>query len=112
MALSLSPDEVVEMPIDALALRILRDVDETSEWNSYNWMIGRQHSPDFSRREDALRAFEEAWAWLRAKALVAHEQPHTALLPDRKGPLGARGIRVSTYGWSVKTPILFPIVPG
>jgi hypothetical protein len=66
MAISLSADEVVQMPLDALALRILRDVDETDEWNSYIWMNTQQQSPEFSRRSDALRAFEEAWAWLRA----------------------------------------------
>jgi hypothetical protein len=80
--LSLIADEVVEMPLEALALRILRDVDETNEWNSYNWMNARQQSPEFSRRSDALRAFEEAWAWLRAKALVAHDpsQSHEAAI--------------------------------
>jgi uncharacterized protein (TIGR02391 family) len=45
-------------------------------------MNARQQSPDFSRRTDALRAFEEAWAWLRAKALVAHDpkQSHEAAI--------------------------------
>lgn len=79
---SLGADEVLHMPLDALALRILQDVDETDEWNSYNWMNARQQSPEFSRRPDALRAFEEAWAWLRAKALVAHNptQSHEAAI--------------------------------
>ena len=88
MAISLSADEVVQMPLDALALRILRDVDETDEWNSYNWMNAQQQSPEFSRRADALRAFEEAWAWLRAKALVAHNpsQSHeAAIFVTRRG---------------------------
>lgn len=81
-ALSVTADEVVEMPIDALALRVLRDVDETNEWNSYNWMNARQQSSEFGRRPNALRAFEEAWAWLRAKALVAHDprQSHEAAI--------------------------------
>jgi uncharacterized protein (TIGR02391 family) len=82
MTISLAADEVIQMPVDALALHILRDVDETNEWNSYNWMNARQQSPEFSGRTDALRAFEEAWAWLRAKALVAHDpsQSHEAAI--------------------------------
>jgi len=70
------------MPVDALALHILQDVNEADEWNSYNWMNARQQSTEFSRRPDALRAFEEVWAWLRAKALVAHNptQSHEAAI--------------------------------
>lgn len=85
---SLTADEVVRMPLDALALRILRDVNETDEWNSYNWMNSRQQSPEFRQRPDALRAFEEAWAWLRAKALVAHNPTQTheaAIFITRRG---------------------------
>ena len=68
------------MPLDALGLWILRDVDEANEWNSYNSMNARQQSPEF--QAVALRAFEEAWAWLRAKALVAHNpsQSHEAAI--------------------------------
>ena len=70
------------MPLDALGLWILRDVDEANEWNSYNCMNARQQSPEFSHQAVALRAFEEAWAWLRAKALVAHNpsQSHEAAI--------------------------------
>ena len=70
------------MPLDALGLWILRDVDEANEWNSYNWMNARQQSPEFSHQAVALRAFEEPWAWLRAKALVAHNpsQSHEAAI--------------------------------
>ncbi|HEX9121951.1 MAG TPA: hypothetical protein VF984_01120 [Actinomycetota bacterium] len=62
MSLSLTADEVVEMPLDALALRILQDVDETNEWNSYNWMNTARRSAEFREQEEALRALEEAWA--------------------------------------------------
>lgn len=88
MTFSLDADEVVRMPLDALALAILRDVAESGEWNSYNWMNSRQQDGAFGRRPDALRAFEEAWAWLRAKALVAHtpEQSHeAAIFVTRRG---------------------------
>jgi len=85
--LSLTADEVVAMPLDALALRVLRDVDETNEWNSYNWLQFAKQS-GYASRIDALRAFEEAWAWLRARALVAHDpgqSSETAVFVTRRG---------------------------
>lgn len=86
--LTLSPDEIVAMPLDALALRILSDVDQTGQWSSYNWMMSAQHDARFRGRPDVFRAFEEAWAWLRAKALVAHDpsQSHeSAVFVTRRG---------------------------
>lgn len=75
-AWTLTAEECVELPTDALALEILRDVDENEEWHQHNWMLRViQHAQyDFS----AQAALEEAWAYLRANILVAHKPGQSA----------------------------------
>ena len=59
-AWELEADEVVVLPIDELALAVLRDVIENGDWSSYNWMqLARKRA--YADRPDALRAFAEAW---------------------------------------------------
>jgi uncharacterized protein (TIGR02391 family) len=78
---------IVQAPVDLLALRILRDVHVNEEWNSYNWMIKAQSGP-LRASVPALRALEEAWAWLRAKGFVAHDPAQSsdsAIFITRRG---------------------------
>jgi len=35
---TLKPDELLALPIDELALRVLFDAEATSAWNRRNWM--------------------------------------------------------------------------
>jgi uncharacterized protein (TIGR02391 family) len=65
----LTPEEVVALPLDELALRVLADAKSKETWNWKNWMIEAQNS--FQRDLSALRALSEAWTWLRSKGLVA-----------------------------------------
>jgi len=47
-AWNLSADDVVALPIDDLALRVLRDARDTNEWNWRNWVMATQQ--DYGRR--------------------------------------------------------------
>ena len=40
---TLTADDVAALPLDELALAVLRDAFENQEWNSYNWLeLARQ----------------------------------------------------------------------
>ena len=70
----LSEDDVLRLPLDRLALAVLRDWSETNEWNLYNWLNGTKQL--FSSRTDVLLALSEAQNWLIAKGLLARGDPH------------------------------------
>jgi uncharacterized protein (TIGR02391 family) len=67
-AFTLSGEEVLALPVDELALEILRDIAaDEDQWNSANWVLsarGQYKTP-------AIDALIEAWAWLYANGLVA-----------------------------------------
>ena len=73
----LSPEELVALPVDELALRILVQIGEGSE----NWgnAIGRIAAQDPPRA--AKQAVVEAWWWLVRKGLIA---------PDAQNPADER----------------------
>lgn len=56
------------MPLDELALRVLRHAKDSEEWNWRNWMlvIGRR----YPRQPEVQGALAEAWNWLFAHTLV------------------------------------------
>jgi hypothetical protein len=66
----LSPDEALALPLDELALSILRDAHANQEWNYRNWLLKAQQNA-YPDRPDALLACAEAWGWLQAKGLIA-----------------------------------------
>lgn len=73
--LSLSPDEVMALPVDELALRVLDDFMRTSGWNEHNYLIqSQQHFGQHSK--DVVPAIAEALSWARAHAFLArrHDQ--------------------------------------
>lgn len=78
--------DALALPLDELALTILRDVETNDEWNSHNWMLKAQQSDTYSW--DALHAFAEAWQWLYAKGLVARSPSQNsadAIFVTRRG---------------------------
>jgi len=82
----LDADVVVNLPLDDLALRVLRDAQETQEWNWKNWMISARRS--YHDREDALHALTEAWTWLINRGLIVwnHQQSsEAAIMISRAG---------------------------
>jgi uncharacterized protein (TIGR02391 family) len=85
LAWTLTEDEIVQMPLDALGLAVLRDVASNEEWHQHNWILKARQS---SSRADVLRALEEAWAWLRSRVLVAHDPSQSsegAIFVTRRG---------------------------
>lgn len=66
--IELSPDLVLDMPVDQLGLLILKDLLDTDQWNEYNYLLTAQNS---GYRGEAALAMTEALAWLRARALIA-----------------------------------------
>jgi uncharacterized protein (TIGR02391 family) len=99
-AWTLTAQECIDLPVDALALEILRDVDANAEWHQHNWMLRVvQHAGyDFS----AQAALEEAWAYLRVNILVAHKPGQSAegaIFVTRRGrqvlSKGLEGVRAA-----------------
>ena len=70
-AFALTETEILDLPLDVLALEVLRDVHANGEWHQHNWMNLAVQSRNYG--EPALSALEEAWGWLRANVLVAHK---------------------------------------
>jgi uncharacterized protein (TIGR02391 family) len=75
---TLGADEVEAMTVDELGLRILddviaaRDVQAIQRPNEHTWLVMAAQG-GYGRQPDALQACSEAWAWLRAKQLIAHD---------------------------------------
>jgi uncharacterized protein (TIGR02391 family) len=65
-----SRKDTLLMALDARALLVLADFDETSEWNRYNWFNGQRNAG--LTDPDVYMALGEAWQWLISKGLVAH----------------------------------------
>lgn len=80
-------DQVVSLPLDELALRVLADYKTTNEWNWHNWM-NHATTIAYSTRPDAFTALSEAWGWLHAKGLVAwnpKQSSEHAVVVSRRG---------------------------
>jgi len=89
---TLTADEVLGLPIDELALAVLRDAIANNEWNSRNWLLtARQQA--YPQDPQALKALAEAWGWLYAKGLVAtspDQSASDAMFVTRRGHQVAR----------------------
>jgi hypothetical protein len=57
-AWTLEADEVVALPLDELALTVLRDAYDNEELNWGNWLIKVKQA--YPKRADALQALSEA----------------------------------------------------
>ncbi|MEO1064805.1 MAG: TIGR02391 family protein [Actinomycetota bacterium] len=73
---ALTSEEVVTMPVERLALAVLRHSQEAKEWNSRNWLLGARKR--YGREPRTLRALQEAWAWLYQHGLVAPDMEQSA----------------------------------
>jgi uncharacterized protein (TIGR02391 family) len=75
----LTDDQVQELPIDRLALLVLKHCDEGNEWNTHNFLNSAQH-----RRVGpaALACLSEAMNWLIAQGLIAREKPGQSTSPQ------------------------------
>lgn len=85
----LTAEEVKTLPLDDLALRVLKDARDTNEWNWQNWLLAARHHHYQSDRQ-ALQALSEAWGWLLNRGLIAWDamQSHwAAVFVSRQGHL-------------------------
>lgn len=69
----LSREDVLALPLDELALRVLHDAAKSDEWNWRNWMI--QAEEGYRRDAQVLGALGEAWEWLFSHGLAARYRP-------------------------------------
>lgn len=69
---TLSESDVVDLPLKELALEVLRDWDETDQWNFHNWLLSTN---DVSRNVEVSRALSEAQNWLVSNGFLARGEP-------------------------------------
>ncbi len=50
LVIDLTPNQVLDMPVDQLGLLVLSDLLRTGEWNEYNYLLGVQRSGYQGRR--------------------------------------------------------------
>ncbi len=68
----LTDAQIQELPLDRLALLVLRHCDEAHEWNTHNFLNSAQHR---GVRGAALDSLSEAMNWLIAQGLIARDKP-------------------------------------
>jgi uncharacterized protein (TIGR02391 family) len=95
-SLPIEADKVVALPLDELALLVLRDAKARGEWN---WRNGVGHfRPAYAQRPDALQALAEAWNWLQSHGLIAGNYAQLsadAIMISRRG----NAVLESGLGW-------------
>jgi len=82
----LEAEEVLALPLDELALLVLRDAWVNEEWNWRNWILKAKEG--YPRRQDVLRVLSEAWHWIQARGLIAWDPEQSAagaMFITRKG---------------------------
>jgi uncharacterized protein (TIGR02391 family) len=67
-----SPEDTIELPIDALALLVLQDYVAGNGWNWQNWMRESEQYGTARDQEIGL-ALSEAWSWLMTHGLVVRD---------------------------------------
>jgi len=68
----LTDDQIQKLPIDRLALLVLKHCDESGEWNTHNFLNSARHR---GVGQTALACLSEAMNWLIAQGLVARDKP-------------------------------------
>ncbi len=74
LVITLSPEQVTALPVDALGLVILNDLLATNEWNEYNYLLAAGQA----YAGEASLAIAEAMAWRRSRALIARTPGQTS----------------------------------
>jgi uncharacterized protein (TIGR02391 family) len=84
--------DTVELPIDALALLVLRDYDQVDGWNWQNWM---RESEQFgtARDPEINSALSEAWSWLMTHGLVVRNSSQSSTDAYRISRLGREALQ-------------------
>lgn len=69
LVLTLPAEQIIEMPVDELALSVVADLIATNAWNDYNYVLESQQA--LGRDDAALKAIAEALGWARAHVMIA-----------------------------------------
>lgn len=72
--IALSPQDVLELPVDELALHVLEDMVRTNTWNSYNYCLSYTTDEKFRAvGTHPARAVAEAVQWLLWHGMLANK---------------------------------------
>ncbi len=85
---SLTSNEVLSLPLEDLAYRVLGDARDSDAWNSHSWLLEHGQYAGYGNNSPALRALAEAWGWLRARGLIERDPAQTsdtAIFVTRRG---------------------------
>ncbi|MFE3858190.1 TIGR02391 family protein [Streptomyces griseorubiginosus] len=70
--IDLSPQDVLELPVDELALHVLEDMVRTNTWNSYNYCLSYTTDEKYrAMGTHPARAVAEAVQWLLSHGMLA-----------------------------------------
>lgn len=69
--LSLEPNTLLELPIDELAMLVLKDLLDNREWSEYNYYLLYQNNEPYQSHHTVPHAVAEAIAWLKVQGMVA-----------------------------------------
>jgi hypothetical protein len=90
----LTDEQTQALPLNELALEILRDFASGGGWNRHNWL---NEAAQFgaAKRKESLRSLAEGWGWLELRGLVATDpgQSDTSRFVTRLGQqvIGVKG---------------------
>jgi hypothetical protein len=71
--LIIRPDELVELPIEELALRLVADLVASNAWNEQSYLNEAAQLTSYRASPGALQAISEAFGWARAHGLIAQK---------------------------------------
>jgi len=94
-AFTLTPEQVLSLPVDQVALEILRDVatNEGETFHPHNWLNQAIQSGSYGDpRGLAMVRLSEAWTWIQNKGLVTHDPSQSTLGWSMMTRLGRRVI--------------------
>lgn len=75
--ITLAPKDALQLPVDELALHVLRDIVDSSEWNSYNYSLQYKRDETYRANGTAVNAVAEAIEWLRSHGMIAGKPGET-----------------------------------
>jgi uncharacterized protein (TIGR02391 family) len=90
--LGLTPETILDLPVETLALVVLQNFHAAQSWNVQNWMGGAERALGPGPHLDALA---ESWAWLESRALVMF---HTSQSAQGARKLTRAGLRAVESG--------------
>ena len=68
--LGLKDATILQLPLETLALAVLENYAASNAWNRVTWLSGAENTLG---RGPHMQVLSEAWAWLEARGLVAHD---------------------------------------